>query len=176
MGIDTLAQQLSPPTTPVDAPTEDDCLRAIAQLRIRPPEEYLRFARLFGVGSIGQELFVFIPWATNENLDLIRQAPNQLAALAELKRAAPHLVPFPLWYEPGGFFPWGVSNNGDIFGWLTQGLQGNWKTAVVWEGDPPEVFDLSMTEFLCGLLSGTLDSEVYAEAPLLTDSVFRPIE
>lgn len=69
-------------------------------------------------------------------------------------------VPFPLWPEPGGIFPWATGSHGEIFFWLRSGPDsGSWP--VVWchgEDFEWEQFDGTTTEFLIALVSGLIDA------------------
>lgn len=68
-------------------------------------------------------------------------------------------IPFPLWPEPGGIFPWATGSHTEIFFWLRSGLDpGTWP--VVWcHGDDLEweQFEGTTTEFLIALVTGQID-------------------
>ncbi|OIJ86741.1 hypothetical protein BIV24_26070 [Streptomyces colonosanans] len=63
-------------------------------------------------------------------------------------------VPFP---ESGGLVPWGDSIDGDVFYWRTNGgdPQG-WTVLVSGHNDDWCEFEMGVTEYLAGLVSGTV--------------------
>ena len=164
---------LAPPHAPVDAPSDRQLSQAADQLGIRLPNDYCQFAKRYGVGSIGAELVVFIPYARNRHRDLLRQVPRILSGLSALKAGDPDDVRVPLHHEPGGFLPWGVTNNGDYFGWLTEGPQGRWKTCAIWRHSDIETWDMGFRPFIENLLEDRLETNALGDEALLVDATFR---
>jgi hypothetical protein len=72
----------------------------------------------------------------------------------------PLFVPFPLWPEPGGIFPWATGSHTETFFWLRSGPDpGTWP--VVWcHGDDLdwEQFEGTTAEFLIALVTGQIDA------------------
>jgi hypothetical protein len=72
----------------------------------------------------------------------------------------PLFIPFPLWPEPGGIFPWATGSHTENFFWLRSGPDpGSWP--VVWcHGDDLEWerFEGTTTEFLIALVTGQIDT------------------
>ena len=70
-------------------------------------------------------------------------------------------VPYPLYPDPGGLFPWAVSDNGDVLYWLTRGSPDEWEIVVNESRGPQfEGFKEPMTYFLAKLISGEIVSEI----------------
>jgi hypothetical protein len=95
-----------------------------------------------------------------------RQQLQELAASEGegLLEESPLAIPFPLWPEPGGIFPWAQGSHTEIFFWLRSGPDpASWP--VVWcHGDDFEWerFDGTTTEFLIALVNGQIDGRQLA--------------
>ncbi|MEV0975052.1 SMI1/KNR4 family protein [Microtetraspora glauca] len=61
--------------------------------------------------------------------------------------------PFPVYPNPGGLYPWGVTDNGDTCLWLTDQDPEKW-TVVITDGADWWQFKGSFSDFLVGLLKG----------------------
>lgn len=158
MLIDSLLPILIPPPSPVETGSEDEWLEVNQLIGVRPPEDFVCFVRIFGTGTINHFLTVLNPFAANPNLNLLHQIPVILATLRTLKEQFPPDYPFPLFYEPGGFLPWGISDDGDLFGWATTGLTGCWSTIVLPDTGTPEYYSLPFSQFLLAVLTGSVRS------------------
>ena len=76
----------------------------------------------------------------------------------------PDEVPYPVFPDAGGLFPWGGTDNGDAMHWLTIGTPSEWTVAINESRGPMwEEYDCSMVEFLVRLLSGDIRSEILPE-------------
>jgi hypothetical protein len=153
MVIDPLLTILRPPSAPQDPGTArrwGDVGRRIGEVL---PGDYMKFVELYGTGTIAEWLTVLNPFAANRHQNLFVAGFEFMAALREIKREFPEEVPFPLFYEPQGLLPWGVSIDGDIFCWSTTGLSGNWTVVVIGRHTGNEEFRMPMTQFLFEALS-----------------------
>ena len=169
MLIEPLISVLPPPANPKEVGNSEDWLRVTARLGIRLPEDYVKFITYYGTGSLSDYVDVLNPFTANRNLNLLRQVPQILGQLRELKEEMPDSFPWPLFFEPGGFLPWGFSIDGDYFGWLTHRFQGTWKIGVMASSGGFEIHDCSFSTFLIGILLGDIDSAAipvdFAQAP-----------
>ncbi|MER7503619.1 hypothetical protein AB0L05_15620 [Nonomuraea pusilla] len=59
-----------------------------------------------------------------------------------------------MWPEPGGFFQWGSTIDGDAMGWMTEGEPEQWPVMVITHGDDEELLPETMTEWLAGWATG----------------------
>jgi hypothetical protein len=174
MVFDELLSVVGPPAQPIDA--HGDWGDVVTQLGFSLPVDYMQFVESFGSGSLNDFIWVFTPFATNKNLNLLYQLTCTLGGLRALKEEHPDLVPYPLLFEPGGLFPWGVTDNGDQLFWITKGETGRWRTVVLPRHAHKTVeFSMPMTTFLARLLSGKLvcdglPSSVFSSAPY-----FKPV-
>src|SRR5262249_44977111 len=83
------------------------------------------------------------------------QLTVQLDALRKLRQTTEPDMPYPIFPEPGGVIPWGVTDNGDVCYWKTGLADPNTWTVVVNESRGPdwEHFKGTMTEFLSAVVS-----------------------
>ncbi len=181
MTIAALIQVLPPPAAPMETGPADpmEAMKAwtefFERIGIRLPNDYQQFVRTYGTGSVNEHIHVFNPFTKNEHVNLLNQIPRNLSAFREIKGEFPEAVPFPLLYEPGGLLPWGVSIDGDVYCWLTTGLEGAWKTVVICRHSQAEQFSCSMTDFLAGAITGAVESySILEDFVPETGAVFLP--
>ncbi len=155
MVFDELLSVVVPPTQPVDS--SGDWGEVVTQLGFSLPVDYMQFVETFGSGSLNDFIWVMNPFAANRNINLLYHLSRALGGLRLLKENHPELVPYPLLFEPGGLFPWGATDNGDLLCWITRGESGHWPTVVLARHSSDTAkFAMPMTAFLAGLLSGKL--------------------
>ncbi len=173
MDIDELYDALPRPQSPFETGSEEAWLRAAGQLGSRPPIDYVYFINSYGTGRINKFLWVFNPFAGNRSLNLVAQMPLILGSIRESRAECPEDYPYPLYFEPGGILPWGVSDDGDYYFWLTGGSPDQWTVVTVPRHAEVEWFNLPMSLFIARALKGQLKSgaipEYFAE-----EAVFIP--
>lgn len=175
--IEDLTSLMPPPEAPVETGSPKGWAKAERRVGLALPRDYTAFIDLYGTGRVCGFIAVLNPFARNADLNLLELMPTLLSGLRELKREFPGFYPHPLHFEPGGFVPWGLSNQGDLYGWLTDGNQEDWKT-VVFPGENPEqeVFELSFAGFLHGLVGGEVKSVTLPSDLLEKGAVFQPAD
>jgi hypothetical protein len=124
----------------------------------RLPIDYVYFISSYGSGSINNFLCVFNPFSSNRYINLVSQIPAVLSALRELREKFPQDFPYPLYFEPDGILPWGGSDDGDNYFWLTKGSPDKWPVVTVPRHAEVELFDMPMSIFIARALSGQLQS------------------
>jgi hypothetical protein len=76
-----------------------------------------------------------------------------------LREQFPEDYPYPLYFEPGGLLPWGISEDGDYYYcWLTRGLPDKWPVITVPRHADVELFEMTMVKFIEGALLGEIES------------------
>lgn len=73
-------------------------------------------------------------------------------------------MPFALYPEPGGLFPWGLTDNGDRLYWLTEGEPNSW-VSIIYESRGPR-YDrhaIGCCEFLRRWVAGDLPVAVFPD-------------
>ncbi|HEX8916297.1 MAG TPA: hypothetical protein VF796_28360 [Humisphaera sp.] len=161
MVIDPLLKILKTPSAPRETGTARGWGDVGYRLGEVLPGDYMKFIELYGTGTIAGWLTVFNPFAANPHQNLLVDGFVVLGALREIKREYPDQVPFPLFYEPDGLLPWGISIDGDIFCWSTTGLSGNWTVVVIGRHTGNEAFAMPMTRFLFEALSRKIEPRCF---------------
>lgn len=159
MTIEALCEKMIPPKQPLECGSEEEWHKIEKQLGTALPSDYKEYIRTFGTGKIGAFLLPFNPFAKNKYLNLVGQRKETLDALREFYDEAGYA--FPLFPDPNGLLPWGVTDNGDLLFWQTRGEPDAW-TVVVDEsrGGSNEQYDETMTSFLAKLIAGELVSKI----------------
>lgn len=128
-----------------------DWNRVFAAIGTRLPEDYVQFINHYGTGSVCGFFWVYNPFSANEHLNLLTCWTTTLSGMASL-RADPErghdMVPFPLYFEPGGLLPWGRTVNGEDLFWRTAGDPDRWTVVVIGRSSGVESFDVPMSRFL----------------------------
>jgi hypothetical protein len=159
MAIGQVLEVLSPPASPINA--SPDWAKAEAELGTALPPDYRAFIETYGSGRIAELLWVFNPADRRETINLLVQSPAQREVLRELAEMG-ETIPYPVFPEPGGLLPFGMSDNGDVLHWRAQGAPEQW-TVVVQEARGPEfsAHDADLTGFLAGVLGRTIRCPVF---------------
>jgi hypothetical protein len=174
MSVSDVARLITPPNNPNEAPQQRDWSKIEAQLATSLPEDYKEFVDLYGTGKIDNFLWIFNPFSQNENINLATQVRVQLTALSELQTYG-EVLPYKLFPDPNGIFPFGITENGDVLYWNAVGQPEVW-TVLVNEARSPdwEAFGMTMTEFLFKVLSRQIHPSAFPSAfPSDTPSFIR---
>ena len=158
MIIDELLAVLPAPEVPLESNKANDWGRVTDLFGDPLPMDYMQFIDVYGSGSLCGYLTAFNPFSTNQYLNLTHQVFVQLAALRAIRVEFPDEVPFPLFFEPGGLLPWGISIDGDLYCWLTEGISSKWNVVVVCRSGGCERFEMTMTQFLARIIKGEISS------------------
>jgi len=151
------------PPSPIDAGAADAAEWGCVEQRLglRLPPDFKQVLSVFGTCTWASFLHLLTPFTSNENLQLERGAPRALGAAHCVRRQYPEDIPFALYPESGGLFPWGITDNGDTLYWLTQGPSGRWPTVILQARDPEsERHNLQMSTLILRFLRGELESRI----------------
>lgn len=161
--VDELVSLVPPPVgqplTQVSWPTVEK------QLGVTLPADYKAIVETYGSGSFDGFIWLLVPRASNQHLDLVRQRSQRLDALRNVRDQGEH-VPFSL--EPGHeeLVPWAITDNGDVCFWVrTNAVDPNeWTVAVNGARSSTWVRTAaSVSEILVAVLSGSLRLEVFPD-------------
>ena len=120
------------------------------------PSDYRAFVERYGAGRIAGFVWVFVPGASHDTIDLEVQAAAQREVLAELE-ASGERIPYPVYPAPGGLLALGMTDNGDVLHWRTVGPPDAWTIVVQAARGPEFVADAhDLTGFLAGILDRTI--------------------
>ncbi|MDP9481956.1 MAG: SMI1/KNR4 family protein, partial [Chloroflexota bacterium] len=111
-----LRRVMPPPTEPRNLPPPDGWPEIERELGLRLPADYQAFVEVYGSGSVGAFLNVLTPFSDNPNLRLADAAASQLEVYRQIREF--ERLQFALHPEPGGLFPWGFTDNGDVMFWI----------------------------------------------------------
>ena len=138
-GIPSLLELVGRPNRVVDALPVDSPVWQGPEFRLGLsfPSDFKELLAVYGLHAWGDFLHVLHPAPTNWHLHLERAALLDLGALHEIRREYPDQVPFALFPETGGLFPWGRTDNGDTLLWKTDGAPDWWPTVIL-EARGPE--------------------------------------
>ncbi|MBK8255236.1 MAG: SMI1/KNR4 family protein [Polyangiaceae bacterium] len=155
------------PKKVVDAPKPADWAFIESAIGTPLPADYKEFLQTYGSGTISNYMRVLNPFSTTELwLEKVRfrlsiyhssRRNNPVPGFTLPPPLAPvNSMPYPIFPESGGVFPWGHTENGDGLLWLTQGNPNEWKVVAETRSFRYAEFPGTMTEFLTALLSGKL--------------------
>jgi hypothetical protein len=164
MTIDDLISIVPPPAAPVANGADDDWAEIERELGFGLPSDYKSIINTYGLGNFGMEAFSYLwilnPFSSDKylNLDYMKWLITDYEH-CKLKWPGDH--PFDAGVGENGLFPWGKSDNGDTFYWLTNGSPDEW-TIVVYDDDSVgfEQYDAPLLTFLCEWISGRYESEI----------------
>jgi len=158
---------LAPPPTPIDTAVTWPTVEA--EVGFELPDDFKAFRESYGNGKICDFLWLLNPSdAARDEYRLIRRARAILDALREFrgeKQGAIGGVPFKIFPEADGLFPWAETDNGDAVYWRMSGPDPNhWPVVVsdsrasVWEEFPG-----GLSSFLEAILWKQFKSDVFPD-------------
>jgi hypothetical protein len=113
------------------------------------------------------------PFSVQRSLNLLDMAEG-IASAYKLLVEGGYTMPYRLYPEAGGLYPWGTTGNGDYLHWATAGPPNRWQV-VVWNCSETEfvAFEgMSLVRFLTELVAGRLD--VFPKAFFVPTPKFIP--
>jgi hypothetical protein len=165
MSVAALKEVTAPPVEPAETGRREDWRQVESTLGTALPSDYKEYIDTYGTGKLADFLLPLNPFSKNPHLNLIQQVPRRLGALRELKQqGGDRACPYPLFPESGGLLPWGITDNGDVLYWRTEGRPDHWGTVVNESRGPEfEQFDEPMTDFVAGVLSKRIVCRIFPE-------------
>lgn len=154
MGMDRLKLLMPPPAEPVRPGCQAEWQAFQRKVGLRFPSDYFALLNTYGSGRfLAGEFKVANPFDSEDE----RFAETELTRLRETKAAVPNEVPYSLFPEPGGLYPFGIDGNGNTFLWLTDGRPDGWPVACFNSEDYSEIVNHPLIDFLVLLASNQLD-------------------
>jgi hypothetical protein len=170
-GLEALVRLIPPPLAPKDTGSAD-WKRTEEELQLQLPADYQGLIARYGSGSFGDFLYPLNPFTSNKHGHLLQRAKIILAAERSSDMWRHQGVPFRLYPDADGLFPWGVTDNGNPLYWYTHGPAGGWPIVVLGSrGCRFEVYQRTVSAFLYLWLSGQLSVGVFPAGPFAP--VFR---
>lgn len=153
------------------APTSVDWQVLERRIGLRLPQDYRRTFQIYPDLQIGKFLGIFSPPEDVE--DYVRQNGEVMEPLRDLAQDEVTLLdgsgegrqisPYPFYPEPGGLFPWGATENGDVCLWLTDKENPDEWPVIVTDGMDYWRFDGNVLSFVGGLLSGEVHCPIFPD-------------
>lgn len=171
--LEMLVQLVAPPARPSSL---NDWGRLREELGFDLPGDYVDMIDTFGGGRYDEYLWVLEPNCVNRHYDLQRSMEERADAF-EMLREFGESPPVQLSVRGSKIIPWASTDNGEFLYWLAlPGVDANEWTVMVNEarGDWWEHFHLQCSEFLTGLLTGEIRSEILSSSFPLPVHEFRP--
>lgn len=154
MIIDKLIELMPPPEKPLYVGTKKEWANFQGKVGMSFPEDYFTVAATYGSGRfLAGEFKVANPFDPDDE-DF---ANFELTRLRETKEDYPDEVPFPLFPEEGGLYPFGIDGNGNTFLWKTEVNSDQWEIVCFNSEDYFELVNHSLIEFLVLVASNQLD-------------------
>ncbi|MCU0676127.1 MAG: hypothetical protein MUE69_25450 [Myxococcota bacterium] len=120
------------------------------------PSDYKTFVERRGQGVVDHFLSVF--GAAN----LLFDAMQSLESMRVVRSDLPDLFPMPLFPEPEGWLPWGLTYNGDVCWWnRAHADPDRWTVCVTGRGPHVYEFDGGMVDFVSAVLLGKVRCTVF---------------
>jgi hypothetical protein len=161
---------ISPPATPHEVGTLAEWQAIEQVLGVTFPSDFREFVFAYGSGQLGQFYWVWNPFWGPE---FLREVRDVCGSEGDLRRQYPDFYPYPIYPERPGFLPWGSDDNGNYYGWLTEGPSDRWPVLTNnMRGRGYRLFQGTMTEYLAGVFRGEV-KPLAGDYPGPDDLVFQ---
>ena len=162
--LERLRQLLPPPADPVEPGRPDGWAAAERNLGTALPGDFKAFTELYGSGTVDDFLYLFNPFASGQDGNLLAEKDRVLAAYGQTRARFPDRLPLPPFPEPGGVLPLGRTDNGDELYWVTAGDPDGWPVALLESRAAlQELHAMPGTGFLAALAANQLTSRILPE-------------
>jgi SMI1-KNR4 cell-wall len=139
------------------------------------PTDYKDFMTVYGTGCIDGFLWVFNPFSTNTHLNLVDQSGRIFDSLRIRRDEFGQQLPFAVFPEETGVFPWGVTDNGDTLFWRYHNGVFEHPVVIIEARGPDWVeINLSTTEFIFKVLTQNIIVQIFPDDFPLDKHVFLP--
>ncbi len=158
MSIEALRTVLPPPATPHATGTPEEWTAIEARIGFTLPTDYKDYIATYGYGRIGGFLVPLNPFF-DAGGDFFARADSILATYRQLKADLdPTAIPYPLYPEDEGLFPWAYSFDGDAMFWRREGQPDDWPcvVAALEFNQAVVTYRETMTGLLTDWMAGTL--------------------
>ncbi len=158
-----LAQIITPPAMPVEAGTAKKWEKCEQRLGLKLPQSFKTLLDQFGTGSFNQFLYLYNPFAEEQEQNLFDVLDLLHVVDAQARHAEPGWTmvwPFRLYPASAGLLPWGNAGSLDlIFFWQTGGLPETWPIIFYdLSTGEYETWKKSVPEFLSALFTSQIES------------------
>ena len=171
MAIDGITSLIAPPPVPKQVGTVADWQVVERELGIVLPSDYRDFILSYGTGQLANLYSVWNPFRGSEFIEQVRLVCR---CEQEFQKQFPHRCPYAIHPQRPGFLPWGTDENGNYYGWLTEGPSDKWPVlSNNVRGHGYKLYRLTMTEYFAAVLRGEI-LPLASDYPCSDDLVFTP--
>lgn len=171
--IEKLRLIAPPPTCPKGTGTPAQWVQLECQLRLTFPQDFKELVSSYGAGDFTGYFGVETPFYSNPRYTPYDDWLRLRLEGIKLAKSSYHeeAVPFPVYPEMGGLFPWGYTGNGETMCWLTEGESSHWPIICLDNGNTKDFdrFDMPVVEFIEKWLTDQI------LVPTLTPPDFYPL-
>lgn len=177
MNLINLQRFVPPPSQPIDAPSlaEWETYQLITGILL--PPDFQELLSAYGSGDFDTVVFLYNPFCRSLYTMFKRTLYEIMVDLQGIRylktQGDAESFPYAVYPDPGGVFPWARTSNGDQLFWLTTGEPSQW-TIVLNESHSRlfEHFSCTTTEFLYGIMTGALHSEIISRDDFRSPPIF----
>jgi hypothetical protein len=123
MAVSELIKIIPPPSVPRQVGASAEWQAVEDALGVRFPSDYREFVFTYGTGQIGGGYSVWNPFEGNKYVEHVRLICGYER---DFRERFPHYSPYRIYPDCPGFLPWGGDDNGNYYGWLTDGPPDRW--------------------------------------------------
>jgi len=152
MNLEQLTRVLPPPAHPYNTGTPDRWDAVEKVLGFVLPADYKEFTYIYGTGQIAGFMVVLNPFVANGPNNLVQGAGNKLEFLRMAREIDERTVPYPLYPEAEGLFPWGKTDQQQTLLWHRVGPPDQW-AVVVSDRSVCWRYERTMTDLIASWLS-----------------------
>lgn len=162
--LERLRLLLPPPADPVEPGRPDGWAEVERALGTGLPSDFKAFTEVYGSGKVDDFLYLFNPFASGEDGNLLVEKDRVLAAYSQTRAKFPDRLLLPPFPEPGGVLPLGRTDNGDELYWVTEGHPDRWPVALLESRAAlQELHPMPVTGLLAALAANRLASRILPE-------------
>lgn len=162
--IENLIKVMKPPMNPVETGDQKEWENVEEKMGTTLPDDYKEFIMRYGMGRIGNFLWVLNPFSKNGNL--LNDMKFFHWAYDELKKDFPENYLRPPFPENHSLIIWGATDNGDYLFWIYEKNKNpnNWKVGI-YDNDynKEDVFEMNMSTFLEKLVKNEIQTDSLPE-------------
>jgi hypothetical protein len=158
MAISELLKVVPAPSTPIEAGRLQDVPQLLAQTGLRLPDDLLQFGMHYGSGKFGGSIEIYNPFALRY-LSIVNSLASTYRSLKETE--GDDYIPFAVFPDTPGLFPWGNGVEGERFFWFTEGEPDSWPIVLFSHSGEFEQWNLSMTTLLTKFFTADIDSMLW---------------
>lgn len=155
MVVVDIATLIPPPAIPIQVGSLADWQAVEQELGVTFPTDFREFIFKYGTGYLGSFYSVWNPfWSSNKFVESVRLI---CAAERESQGRFPEFFPYAIYPDSPGFLPWGSDDNGNYYGWLTEGSADEWSVlSNEVRGLGYRLHCCTMTEYLAKVFGGEI--------------------